>query len=782
MVPATPASGVHVEGEVPQTPMSMSQLSAGTMTAGEAEKHVIWGTDISVRDTMDRFRAFLRGFRVEDADAGVEDASPPLYEDRLRLMALTDRTDFCVDCEHMYSFPESRKVYLELVRFPQEVVPLMDMVANEEFDRVVSELRAVGELEAEGEGEAPRERLQVRTYNLLEQRQMRALGPTDIDQLVSVRGMVIRSTGVIPDLKVGFFKCATCGAEREVLVDRGRVQEPTTCESCQSKFSFEIVHNRCLYADKQVVKMQETPDGVPEGETPHTLTLYAFESLVDVAKPGDRVEVTGIFRAVPMRENPRMRRLRAVYRTYVDVLHVRKLDSSRLRAEDAGAAESSEYFTTFEEEVRVEGEDARLRERMAAMGQDPEVYEKLTRSLAPSIWEMDDVKKGVLCMLAGGTNKGAESQAAGKVRGEVNVLLCGDPGTSKSQLLGFVHKLAPRGIYTSGKGSSAVGLTAYVTKDPDTRELVLESGALVLSDRGVCCIDEFDKMSDATRSVLHEAMEQQTISVAKAGIICTLNARTSILASANPVESRYNPNLSVVENLQLPPSLLSRFDLIFLILDVPAPAYDRRLAQHLVSLYLPDELRAGSAQPYTQRQVAEYLSFVRQHLSPRISDEAAEQLVQTYVDMRAEGYRAGAALGRKVIAATPRQLESLIRLAEAHAKLRFSPIVEVDDVVEAKRLMDTATMRAAMDKATGTINMGQLASGFSAEAVAAASDLGDTILDALSRARSGLSLRQLQDKITQDRALTATELQSALKVMADTKQIQHRGERYFAVR
>lgn len=352
------------------------------------------------------------------------------------------------------------------------------------------------------------------------------------------------------------------GGPHQWWLGRGRIDEPPVCASCNTRGSFGIIHNRCVFSDKQQIKLQETPESIPEGETPHTLSLYAHDDLVDAVVPGDRVQITGIFRAVPQRINPRMRSVQSVFRSFIDVIHVQKTEKGRLSAEDPSV--TSGEFRPMTSEAR--GLDAAMearRERVQAVARMGDLYGALSHSLAPSIWELDDVKKGLLLQMFGGTNK--ELGPHGKSRGEINVLLCGDPGTSKSQLLGYVNKIAPRGIYTSGKGSSAVGLTAYITKDPDTREPVLESGALVLSDRGICCIDEFDKMSDSTRSILHEVMEQQTVSVAKAGIICTLNARTSVLASANPLESRYNPRLSVVENIQLPPTLLSRFDLIYLV-------------------------------------------------------------------------------------------------------------------------------------------------------------------------------------------------------------------------
>merc|ERR1719333_1894705 len=357
-----------------------------------------------------------------------------------------------------------------------------------------------------------------------------------------------------------------------------------------------------------MVKLQESPDDMPPGQTPHTVILYVHGDLVDSVQPGDRVAVTGVYRAVPHRSNPKMRNINSVYKTHIDVVHFRKNTDERLHN-----GETAQVFDP--ERVKL----------LTGLSKKPDIYERLARAIAPSIYENEDVKKGILLQLFGGNRKDFTKSGRGQFRSELNILLCGDPGTSKSQLLQYVYNLIPRSQYTSGKGSSAVGLTAYVTKDPETRQLVLQTGALVLADNGVCCIDEFDKMNDSTRSVLHEVMEQQTLSIAKAGIICTLNARTSILAAANPVGSKWDSRQTVTENIQLPHTLMSRFDLIYLVLDPQDEQYDKKLARHLVSLYYRDQSQAEE-DSFSMTVLRDYLKYAKQSFAPVLSDSAGQQL------------------------------------------------------------------------------------------------------------------------------------------------------------
>ncbi|XVF01044.1 hypothetical protein REPUB_Repub04eG0053700 [Reevesia pubescens] len=598
--------------------------SDGSDDMEEATPTFVWGTNISVQDVKNAIQMFIKHFR-ETKELSNDIYGEGKYTRLIHRVLEIEGEWIDVDAHDVFNYDSD--LYNKMVRYPLEVLAIFDIVLMD----IVSLINPLFD-----------KHVQVQIHNLKSSTSMRNLNPSDIEKMVSLKGMVIRCSSIIPEIREAVFRCIVCGYHSDpVVVDRGRIIEPTTCskQECLAKNSMTLVHNRCRFADKQIVRLQETPDEIPEGGTPHTVSLLMHDKLVDAGKPGDRVE------------------------TYIDCLHIKKTDKSRMMAEDP--MEVDKGSQRVEDDVQFDEDKV---EELKELSKQPDIYERLTRSLAPNIWELDDVKKGLLCQLFGGNALKLLSGAS--FRGDINILLVGDPGTSKSQLLQYIHKLAPRGIYTSGRGSSAVGLTAYVAKDPETGETVLESGALVLSDRGICCIDEFDKC------LIMHVMEQQTVSIAKAGIIASLNARTSVLACANPRGSRYNPRLSVIDNIHLPPTLLSR-----------------RLAKHIVSLHFEDT-EIAERDVLDLATLTAYVSYARKNVHPQLSDEAAEELTCRYVEMRKRRNFPA------VITATPRQIESLICLSEALARIRFSEWVELRDVPEAFRLLEVAMQQSATDHST----------------------------------------------------------------------------------
>lgn len=450
-----------------------------------------------------------------------------------------------------------------------------------------------------------------------------------------------------------------------------------------------VVHEKSQFIDQQVLKLQEAPDDVPVGELPRHILVSADRYLANRVVPGSRCTVMGVFSIYNSQKNSKNSGAVAIRNPYLRAVGI-QTDISH----NQGGA--TMQFTEEEEQEFLE------------MSRRPDLYELFSSCIAPSIFGNADIKKAITCLLMGGSKKILPDGM--RLRGDINVLLLGDPGTAKSQLLKFVEKCSPIAIYTSGKGSSAAGLTASVQRDTSTREFYLEGGAMVLADGGAVCIDEFDKMRDEDRVAIHEAMEQQTISIAKAGITTILNARTSVLAAANPIFGRYDDLKTPGENIDFQTTILSRFDLIFIVRDTHDRNRDETIAKHVMNLHMNGQANNNPEAAQSEipvEKMKRYISYAKSRCAPRLSPEAAEKLSSHFVSIRRQVARAEAdANQRSSIPITVRQLESLVRISESLAKLELAPIATEKHVDEAIRLFLGSTMDAVMSAGGDTSALG----------------------------------------------------------------------------
>ena len=526
--------------------------------------------------------------------------------------------------------------------------------------------------------------IRARIANFPAERSLRQINSEVITKMTSVSGMVVRASEVKPLAKELTYKCLDKHISKFTLLDGMSLDKAVKCQSPKCPYTnLAIVAEESRFIDFQIVRLQELPEDLPPGQLPHYVNVSMKQDLVDYARPGDRIILTGIVRIEQERVFGVKQSESALYRLRMDGNNIEFIGGRGIKG------------TRRTEREEISPDEQKI---IRTLSKNPDIYDRLIASFAPHIRGHELFKEAILLLIVGSTQRSLSDGS--KVRGDINVFLVGDPGTAKSEMLKFCARIAPRGLYTSGRGSTAAGLTAAVVRDA-SGIFMLEAGAVVLGDQGLVCIDEFDKMRPEDRSALHEVMEQQSASIAKGGIVATLNARTSILAAANPMFGKYDPFKNLTENVNLPIPLLTRFDLVFVVRDIPSQEKDREIAQHILSQH-------GTSGTDTTSLIdvdilTKYLAYAKQN-DPVLTKEAENKIMEFYLKMRSvEGEDK-----EKMITITPRQLEGLIRLSTARARILLKNQVEEDDADRAIYLFNEMLKNAGIDVNTGKIDIGVL--------------------------------------------------------------------------
>ncbi|KAI5363897.1 Putative mini-chromosome maintenance protein [Septoria linicola] len=630
------------------------ELSLEALADVKAASLTDWVSLPAVHKTVAReFKSFLTEY--------TDSAGTSVYGVRIRTLGEVNAESLEVDWDHLSQSKPTLAYFL--VNVPSSILPIFDAVALEvalyhypDYERIHSELH-------------------VRITNLPVSYTLRQLRQSHLNCLLRVSGVVTRRTGVFPQLKYVKFDCTKCGITLGPFPQDSNAEVKLSfCQNCQSRGPFTLNSEKTVYRNYQKLTLQESPGTVPAGRLPRHREVILLWDLIDSAKPGEEVEITGVYRN---NYDAQLNNKNGfpVFATILEANHV-------VKTHDQLAG-----FRLTEDDER----------KIRQLSKDPKIVEKIVQSIAPSIYGHEDIKTAIALSLFGGVSKVAQGKHA--IRGDINLLLLGDPGTAKSQVLKYVEGTAHRAVFATGQGASAVGLTASVRRDPLTSEWTLEGGALVLADRGTCLIDEFDKMNDQDRTSIHEAMEQQTISISKAGIVTTLQARCAVVAAANPIGGRYNGTVPFSQNVELTEPILSRFDILCVVRDIVDPEEDERLAQFVVNSHgrahpvmssalgsqtqtdAPqsmdvdgEENTTGPKTVIPQELLRKYILYAREHCRPKLYQIDQDKIARLFADMRRESLATGA------YPITVRHLESILRISESFAKMRLSEYCNSHDI------------------------------------------------------------------------------------------------------
>ena len=643
---------------------------------------------------------------------------------RPAILALADR------------FPEERSLEIAFHVIDATDRTLADLLLVRPDELLKAGTQAMRELLPIAGPEAEGLRLRVLGLPPTARRSIRDIRESDLNHLIAIDGLVRKVTDVRPQIKDAVFQCLQCRVEfHEPQEDGAAVfREPLECPEAQGgcgrpvgRTRFRLVPERSTYVDAQRVEIQENPETLHRGAHPQGMPVLLSEDLAGRVVPGNRVIVTGTLKSSQRASTSRTGLIRA---TTFDLMLM------------GNSLESKEVLF---DEIQLTEEDQRL---IAQFEGDPTVVDKIVLSLAPTIKDMDEEKEAIALQLFGGVMKRYPDGV--RTRGDIHVLLIGDPGTAKSQLLRYIADVAPHGIYTSGKGATAAGLTAAAVKDDFAGgRWMLEAGMLVLADGGMAVVDELDKMTPEDRSAMHEVLEQQTVSIAKAGITATLNARCPVLAAANPKLGRFTRG-AIVQQLDLPATLLSRFDVIFSIKDKPNQDRDRRLASQILLSHKGGGLgrltEAGAvvappvgSPPFAPEFLKKYIAYAKR-IVPQLSQDALRTLEDFYVQIRKQGEAEDAP-----VPITARQLEALVRLSEAAARARLSPVVGTEDAQRATRIVENFLKRVASD-ATGGLDVDMIMSGTSHNQRVTLTILTEIMQRLQDRPQRSFTLQELEDE------------------------------------